>query len=137
MFYFFRDLPFNHTDAMRLQAENLEQAAHSRVTSRVTSRIGSVAPSLIASAIQSRRASRSVSAMGSTTASRYLICCTIYTYKFFSLILNIACVRRLFGRSLKLLIHYTFLKTKLFFYTFFILLPGACLSDNKTAAPSC
>ena len=55
---------------MRLQAENLEQAAHSRVASKVTSRINSIAPSLIASAIQSRRASRPLSTKGSTSGSR-------------------------------------------------------------------
>ena len=55
---------------MRLQAENLEKAAHSRVASRVTSRIGSIAPSLIASAIQSRRASRPLSNKTSNAASR-------------------------------------------------------------------
>ena len=45
----------NHLDAMRLQAQNLEQAAHSHYdASRVTSKINSVATSLVASAIQSR-----------------------------------------------------------------------------------
>ena len=48
----------NHLDAMRLQAENLEQAALSRVASRITSRVASIAPSLLASAIQSRIQSR-------------------------------------------------------------------------------
>merc|ERR1719436_1061053 len=51
---------------MRLQAENLEQAAQSRVASRVTS----IAPSLIASAIQSRRASRPMSGRASFNPSR-------------------------------------------------------------------
>ena len=51
----------NHLDAMRLQAENLEQAAQSNYTSRVTSRITSVAPSLVASALQSRNTSRTMS----------------------------------------------------------------------------
>ena len=46
---------------MRLQAENLEQAAQSNYTSRVTSRITSVAPSLVASALQSRNTSRTMS----------------------------------------------------------------------------
>ena len=71
-------MPSSHSDAMRLQAENLEQAAQSRVASRinsrihsrVTSRITSRASSLIASAIQSRRASRPLSTRGSTSASR-------------------------------------------------------------------
>ena len=61
-----RDMPSTHTDAMRLQAENLEQAAQSRVASRVTS----IAPSLIASAIQSRRASRPMSGRASFNPSR-------------------------------------------------------------------
>ena len=54
-FHVFRDKPMNHLDAMRLQAQNLEQAAHSHYdASRVTSKINSVATSLVASAIQSR-----------------------------------------------------------------------------------
>ena len=56
-----RGKPKNHRDAMRLQAENLEQAAQSNYTSRVTSRITSVAPSLVASALQSRNTSRTMS----------------------------------------------------------------------------
>jgi len=65
-----RDMPSTHKDAMRLQAENLEEAVHSNVASRVTSRINSIAPSLIASAIQSRRGSIRQSCMASATASR-------------------------------------------------------------------
>ena len=63
-------MPSTHTDAMRLQAENLEEAVHSNVASRVTSRINSIAPSLIASAIQSRRGSIKQSCFGSTSTSR-------------------------------------------------------------------
>ena len=59
---------------MRLQAENLEQAALSRVASRIGSRIGSIAPSLVASAIQSRRTSRlQTPTRGSAMSSRYLL----------------------------------------------------------------
>ena len=54
-FHVFRDTPMNHHDAMRLQAQNLEQAAHSHNdASRIASKINSIAPSLVASAIQSR-----------------------------------------------------------------------------------
>lgn len=63
-------MPETHGDAMRFQAENLEQATHSRVASRVATRIHSIANSVIASAINSRRASRSMSARGSTATSR-------------------------------------------------------------------
>ena len=63
-------MPSSHNDAMRLQAENLEEAVHSNVASRVTSRINSIAPSLIASAIQSRRGSIKQSCFGSVSTSR-------------------------------------------------------------------
>ena len=65
-----RDMPSTHTDAMRLQAENLEEAVHSNVASRVASRRQSIAPSLIASAIQSRRGSVKQSCLGSSSVSR-------------------------------------------------------------------
>merc|ERR1719433_2104767 len=61
--------PKNHRDAMRLQAENLEQAAQSNYTSRVTSRITSVAPSLVASAPQSNYTSRVTSRITSVAPS--------------------------------------------------------------------
>lgn len=70
IFFILREMPTSHQDAMRLQAENLEEATHSRVASRVHSRLNSIAPSLINSAIQSRMASRPRSALGSTTTSR-------------------------------------------------------------------
>ena len=63
-------MPSSHNDAMRLQAENLEEAVHSNVASRVTSRINSIAPSLIASAIQSRRGSIKQSCFASASTSR-------------------------------------------------------------------
>ena len=68
-------MPSTHTDAMRLQAENLVEAVHSNVASKVTSRINSIAPSLIASAIQSRRGSINSlsiyqSCLGSSSTSR-------------------------------------------------------------------
>ena len=72
---------------MRLQAENLEQAALSRVASRIVSRIGSIAPSLVASAIQSRRTSRlQTPTRGSAMSSRYdylLNTVLFFTSKFF------------------------------------------------------
>ena len=69
-FFSHRRRPSSHVEAIRLQAQNLEIAANSRVASRVQSRIGSIAPSLIASAIQSRRASRPLSNRTSTVGSR-------------------------------------------------------------------
>merc|ERR1740129_1970183 len=65
-----RDMPSTHKDAMRLHAENLEEAVHSNIASRVASRRQSIAPSLIASAIQSRRGSIKQSCLGSKSASR-------------------------------------------------------------------
>ena len=70
LYFSFREKPKNHWDAMRLQAENLEEAAQSNYTSRVTSRITSVAPSLVASALQSRNASRTTSRAISRVPSR-------------------------------------------------------------------
>ena len=74
-----KEKPKNHWDAMRLQAENLEQAAQSNYTSRVTSRITSVAPSLVASALQSRNTSRTMSRVPSrasmVSTSPLQLCC--------------------------------------------------------------